>query len=180
MFLDRKGKQKIFLMCAGIVCLFFILLIIILPGARVTITSEKRLFRQMYEVKFDPSISKILLPVPIMPAASTAALLKSETELYQDIPALGLSFKKTDMFNFLMQNILSAQNNQTKIMTDTLTYTIELIPGRKRTAKLYAQVYLAPNIKGVADGLHRALNGPRNRLDGLLNGLHSGVHRCGG
>jgi len=41
-------------------------------------------------------------------------------------------------------------------------------------------VDLAPKLERVLDRLHRVPNGPRHRLDGLLNGLHRSMHQRGG
>jgi len=148
MHLDKKGTKKLKLLIFGLGILAFILIILIVPKAKIQISLNKKFFAQKYQFKVQTDINSNLPSLNIIPAQNLNQKTEQEfnQEKYIISPELNIKFKKKDLEKLLIKNIKKELENPENIDFNNLDYQIKTIDPKSNLLQAYLETWLIPKL----------------------------------
>ena len=140
MYLDSRGKRKMSLIIGSTITLALVLLAIVLPEARITVTVEKRIFKKTYQLTLKQNLEKPLFALDIIPAYPTKYVFntKQPPDL-SIITDLNVAVTKEDLTDFILKKIQAEIEADERIQRENIQFTIDVIDKKKLQVKVYVE-----------------------------------------
>lgn len=167
MYLDSKGRRTLSYIIASVIILGILVLALVIPKTHITLTLQKKIFKQQFDFTFMQGVEKPLLPLDILPAYPRLAALSSSALSYIPIKGSSLIARDDDIKALIVEKLQSKINADETVDHRTLDYTLEIIDEAKLKARIYAQVTITHKLD--LNALKKEIQGKRTTsAKGLL------------
>jgi hypothetical protein len=140
MYLDSKGKRKMSFIIGSTITLALLLLAIVLPEARITVTVEKRIFKKTYQITLKQHLEKTLFALDTIPAYPVGYTFDTKKPPEASVIAdLNLSVTKKDLTDFILTKIQAEIQSDERIKPENIAFTLDTADKEKILVNVYVE-----------------------------------------